>query len=121
MPTQVIINTRKLDDIKLQSPQKAREAVLSLLHEGQAYVMEHMGEQGSPAPEGAYPGIRTGELKNSITVNPTGDTSGEIATDKDYAPPLEFGSSRMGARPFMLPMAYWLEEQVEPAFARFIE
>lgn len=121
MATQVLKDTAKLEALIRNSPSKAHDLVFTLLNDGLAYVQDSMGSQGSPSPVGAPPGIDTGELKNSFSVNELTRTSGEIITDKDYAPPLEFGSSKMGARPFMLPMAYWLEEQVAPTFERFIE
>ena len=121
MATTVRRDDRKLQEIRQRTPQHAHDIVFSLLHEGEAYAKSHMGEQGSPAPAGAFPGIVTGELKNSLTVNAISQTSGELITDKDYAPPLEFGSSKMEARPFMLPTAYYMEGLVEEKFKDLIE
>jgi hypothetical protein len=123
MATQVFKDTAKLEQLLRDSPSKAHDLVFSLLHDGEAYVKDSFGSEGSPSPAGAPPGIDTGELKNSIQVHELGRTSGEIITDKEYAWALEMGYSghNLAARPFMLPMAYWLEEQVGPTFERFVD
>jgi phage gpG-like protein len=61
------------------------------------------GKHQASAP-GEPPAIDLGYLTNSIQVAMEGSTA-YIYTNAKYAPPLEFGSRRMAARPFMLPAA----------------
>lgn len=95
------------------TPQNAGRFVTALATEGQAYAMESFGKDGSPAPAGSPPGIDTGTLKNSITVENIGGYTRRIVAGTDYAMPLEFGHHGHGPWPFMLPMSIWLNGQVE--------
>ena len=60
----------------------------------------------SPSAPHEPPGVVTGTLRRSITyeieVGPSGVT-GKVGTNVVYSLPLEFGSSRMSARPFLRP------------------
>ena len=54
---------------------------------------------------GAYPASDTGRLAYSVrAIPPTqGNLTAEVGTAVDYGPMLEFGTSRMAARPWLLP------------------
>lgn len=60
----------------------------------------------SPSAPGEPPGVVSGTLRRSITHEvergPSG-VVGRIGTNVEYSIPLEFGTSRMSARPFMRP------------------
>ena len=60
----------------------------------------------SPSAPGEPPGVVSGELRRSMTheveKTPQGVT-GRVGTNKEYAIPLEFGTSTMAARPFLRP------------------
>ena len=49
--------------------------------------------------------VDTGALRASIQSEMTGETSGEVATNIEYAPYQEYGTSRMAATPYMTPAA----------------
>lgn len=66
---------------------------------GQLYGRHRASAPGEP------PAIDTGALTNSVQVVMENDLTAYIFTNQAYAPPLEFGSRRMAARPFMLPAA----------------
>jgi len=58
----------------------------------------------SPSSPGEPPGVVTGELRRSMTyeIEKTSQgITGRVGTNKEYAIPLEFGTSRMAARPFV--------------------
>ncbi len=57
----------------------------------------------SPSSPGEPPGLDTGFLRNSVTVDSVTPMEAIIAPHTDYAEYLEFGTSRMEARPFMRP------------------
>lgn len=69
------------------------------------YAKENMTPNGPSAP-GEFPAVDTGRLRASITHRvETGmnRTVGYVGTNVEYGPLLEFGTSKMAARPFMTP------------------
>ena len=64
---------------------------------------------------GEYPATDTGFLQSNIYVqkSPSG-LSGSVISQAEYSSALEFGTSKMGARPFMQPSA----EEVRPKMRR---
>ena len=54
--------------------------------------------------EGEFPATDTGFLANNIVVKrDTDGLGGDVESRADYSASLEFGTSKMGARPFMQP------------------
>jgi hypothetical protein len=121
MAENVRLDKSVLDNILRIAPQKAADAVESTAREGQAYVMSSFGKDGSPSSPGGVPGIDLGNLKASIEVQPTGELQRAITANTDYALPLEVGTSKMAARPFMLPMSVWLQGRIPDIFEHFLE
>lgn len=69
-------------------------------HGGRRY--KRGGKQHVASAPGQAPAIDYGFLINSI--QSTQEQNGaSVWTNAEYAPPLEFGTARMGARPFMRP------------------
>ena len=54
---------------------------------------------------GEAPNNFTGHLANNIEARRTGLTEAEVSSSAEYSAALEFGTSKMGARPFMQPAA----------------
>jgi HK97 gp10 family phage protein len=114
----------KIDDAKLQSlirtsPSKASNLVNAMALDGDAYVVRSFTV--SPSAPGEPPGVDTGALKNSIHVEKTGEFSRAIVTGTEYAAHLEFGTENMAARPFMGPMAAYLQRHVMDYWRTFVE
>ena len=65
-----------------------------------------------PSEPGQPPGVDMGNLKDSIRAEQESELVWVVATGVPYAPPLEFGTRRMAARPFMRPAV----EVVRPDF-----
>jgi len=78
---------------------------------GRVYIragrIHHASAPGEP------PAIDTGNLINSIQVEPT-RTGAVVYSTSEYAPHLEFGTVKMGARPFFQPAV----EREAPQFER---
>ncbi len=71
---------------------------------GQIYSRGGKSHQASAA--GEYPASDTGNLASNINVQiQTGGLSGIVESKANYSSYLEFGTSRMAARPFMFPSA----------------
>ncbi len=49
--------------------------------------------------------VDTGNLKNSIQTEMDGDLSASVGTNVEYAPYVEYGTSRMAAKPYLTPAA----------------
>lgn len=115
----VTIEKAKLENIIRVSPGKAINLVDALAFEGQSYTVRSFGTSVS-AP-GDPPGVDTGALRASIHVEVLSTYKRGIATGVEYALPLELGTSKMAARPFMLPMSLHLQRQVVPFWRQFID
>lgn len=57
-----------------------------------------------PSAPGSPPNVQTGHLRNSIGYNIVGPAKARVGTNVEYGLYLEFGTSRMPARPFMGPI-----------------
>lgn len=130
------INHNNIPFILAQAAPRMDMVIRSLAHMGRSYSVLSI-QRPSPgmrqtrysprrvvtaAKPGQPPNTDTGFLANSITVQPgKRDLQYDIAVGADYGPYLEFGTPRMGARPFMGPMAVWLNGQIETVAAPHVE
>ena len=71
---------------------------------GREYPQKN-GKMHQASAPGEAPAIDTSLLVNSIQSKMAGLLTGIVFTNTEYAPPLEFGSVHMAARPFFLPAA----------------
>lgn len=113
MYIEVRINDANLRAFIQAFPDQMDDAITALGFDGQGWLMDKFGSDGSPSPDGGFPGIDTGTLKNSTSTRPAGQMAVEIFVATEYALPLEFGTSRMEARPFMTPLAHMIEANAE--------
>jgi HK97 gp10 family phage protein len=63
------------------------------------------GKNHVPSKPGEPPNEDTGELRRGITVTQIGPLHVRVASNAPYSGHLEFGTSKMAARPFMGPAA----------------
>jgi HK97 gp10 family phage protein len=61
------------------------------------------GKGHVPSAPGEPPNYDTGVLANNIETTQPGPLRVQVASNAPYSAPLEFGTSRMAARPFMRP------------------
>ena len=112
----VTITSNKLKEVARELPEQVGRAIDKTLLEMESDVKRGMGAAGSPSAPGDYPGMDTGTLASSIQTDRKG-TKGVMYTNMEYAPFLEYGTSRMAARPFFTPAARvgktTLDEEVE--------
>lgn len=115
----VELDKRVLQRITRESPALADSAVAAVAFEGLRYVVESFG--ASPSAPGEPPGVDTGTLRRGMNVEREKQAVYNINTGQtEYAPYLEFGTSRMGARPFMGPLAEHLRKDAEKIVRDFI-
>jgi len=98
-----------------------REAVQGIQRGPATGAVRSDGSRAS-AP-GEYPMSDTGRLANNVVANlPTsGNISAEVGTNVQYGRYLEFGTSRMAARPWLLPSFNKAKAGVEGKLKRAIE
>lgn len=70
-----------------------------------------------PSPEGSYPAVRTGLLRGSLSHERVGKHQAITYSPMEYAPHLEYGTVKMGARPFLRPSL----DKVAPSFTMAVE
>jgi len=97
----VILKT--ITDLTVTTQSLAKKGIQRGPKSGKTYRRGNVVHQAS-AP-GQYPATDTGRLASSVMVNlPTpASMIGEVGTNVIYGPMLEFGTSRMAARPWLLP------------------
>lgn len=99
------------------------DIVAKLGHDIEAEAKGSMEGGGFPhvaSSPGQPPHVDTGHLKDSIRFAMTGEYEGEVAAGAEYAAYLEFGTSRMAARPFMTPAVDHQVGQIEETGAEII-
>ena len=131
----VVVIFNHLPKILADSPKRADAAVDALAHDGERYVKQLM--QDSPADGATYivgtgqvhtasspgnpPRVDTGTLINSIYVGNVGFMKRKIAGQTDYLMLLEFGTSKMAARPSFVPMAVYLKMNADEFFKNLVK
>lgn len=75
------------------------------------------GKNHTPSKPGEPPNRDTGHLQSRITTRQTGPLTAEVRSDAEYAAALEFGTSRMSARPYMRPARDAKKKQIQKRFA----
>ena len=67
---------------------------------GGLYLRSKTGAPHQASAPGEAPAIDSGALVNSIQTTMDGDLSGAVYTNQEYAMFLEYGTTKMAARPF---------------------
>ncbi len=98
----VTVDRKKLDLLVLQLPIQL-EAILEIA----ARNIERKAKDRVP--------VDTGATKNSIFVNKPRPFQRRVGPTTHYAPPLEYGTHRMPARPFIVPAAKSEEPHLQAA------
>lgn len=115
----VTLDKSKLDNLIRNAPETAKDFLDATAFQGEAIVKLSFGT--SPSSPGEPPGVDTGALRSSIHVEEPDDFVRLIAAGTEYAPYLELGTTKMAARPFMLPMVAELEAQIADIWRQFVD
>lgn len=75
------------------------------------------GKNHVASKPGEYPNRDTGILQGHIEAAMVGPLTAQVTSSAPYAAPLEFGSSRMAARPYMRPARDIEEPEIQRLFA----
>lgn len=79
------------------------------------------GKHHVPSAPGEPPNRDTGTLQSHIESKMTGPLSAQVTSSADYAAHLEFGTSKMAARPYMRPARDKKAPEIQRLFAQEIE
>ena len=84
---------------------------------GRTYKKSNPTRTHTASAPGQPPMSDTGRLANSITFDRVGDLTATVGSNLNYAPWLEYGTSRMAARPFFRPAV----ERMRPIYIGKLE
>lgn len=104
----VTIKSNRLGSIAAGLMPKARGAVQKA-----AFDVEARAKELVP--------VDTGALKNSIQSEMTGDLSAVVAVGMEYAPYVEYGTSRGAAQPYLTPAADMVRPGFEAAVKQLVD
>lgn len=78
------------------------------------------GKNHVPSVPGEFPNRDTGGLQNGFKTDQTGPLSAEFRSETEYSEALEFGTSKMQARPHVRPARDAAEPKIQRLFAEEI-
>jgi phage gpG-like protein len=107
----VRVNFNRIKQVKRTLNKSASTFVRAMGLETERYVKQSF--VSSPSPAGGPPGIDTGALRASIHVEMTDALTAMVSDGVAYGVYLEFGTSRMAARPFMMPALVWVSREAQ--------
>lgn len=117
----------KLDDLSAQGRRLISQAVYAgadiIATEAALSITRGSisGKGHIPSKPGEPPNADTRQLDRSIAVRQVGELKAEIVVSAPYAADLEFGTSRMAARPFLQPAIDRKQAEVVQTFFRAIQ
>ncbi len=106
MSVTVIVKSNRIPQIKGEAKKRAEDAVAKAV-----YDIEARAKSAAP--------VRTGFLKSSIQ-GTTNGLEGRVDAQAHYSAHVEFGTSRMGARPFLIPAAEAVRASFNAAMRRIV-
>lgn len=119
--------TAKLDDLSAQGRARISQAVLVgaglIASSAKRSITEGSisGPGHVPSRPGQPPNADTGVLHTSIVAVQTGELQAQVHVNAPYASELEYGTSRMAARPFLQPAVDRTRAEVIDLFFRAIK
>jgi hypothetical protein len=116
----VTLNDARLEQLLQLAPDRADQLSSAAGRDLLAYLHTHWSTS-VPSVPGAAPAVRSGILDRSITLTALGNGLYQVSVGASYAPYLEGGTRRMGARPFWRPALYIAERAFRKRFVTFLE
>ncbi len=103
--------TSRLSNISANADRLIDEVVVSAAGQIQEIAQTNM-LGNPPSAKGGYPAVRTGLLRGTLSHTRIGHHQAITFSPMEYAPHLEYGTVKMGARPFLRPSL----DRVKPSF-----
>ena len=92
-----------LRDLASSGEDAMRETVRELADETRDIARANMSKSAGAAPPGSYPHQQSGALAASIFAEMRGPRTAAVGSDEIHGHYLEFGTSSMEARPWLVP------------------
>lgn len=112
---------REVGQVVLGAAVEMRADIVTSIQRGPAsgvtYKKSNPTRTHTASAPGQPPMSDTGRLANSITFDRVGDLTATVGSALNYAPWLEYGTSRMAARPFFRPAV----ERMRPKYIGKLE
>lgn len=118
--TTIILDLKELHKLERELPGSADRIVRELAFELKADIKTHWSAT-SPSSPGQPPAVVLGNLTNSIMARPYRRMVWRVDVDAEYGYPLEFGTARMAARPFVRPAVWRLAKTIPARFRALIK
>lgn len=115
--SQIVVKFNRIPEIIRRSPAQIDQCIHAMALDGERDTKQSFGT--SPSAPGDPPGVDTGALRNSIHVTKIRARHYQIGDGVEYGIHLEYGTRKMGARPFMRPMARRLAKRAPQFFRNF--
>jgi len=109
--SRVVIHFNHLPRVKRDASAKTGALIRAVGFEVERDAKQSMGT--SPSPVGGPPGVDTGELRASGHTEMIDALTALVEFSAAHAMHQEFGTSKMGARPFLIPALIRGAKQVE--------
>lgn len=103
--------TSRIPQISMNADRLIEEVVVTAAAQVQEIAQSAM-TGNPPSAEGDYPAVRTGLLRGTISHTRVAKHQAITFSPMEYAPHLEYGTVKMGARPFLRPSL----DRVAPSF-----
>lgn len=98
------LDMKALKDLERKTPGITDKVMGKLAGDVEGYAKDHMSRTApDPSRPGEPPAVQTGRLKNSIVHKREAARSWSVTVGAEYGAPLEFGTAKMEARPFLRP------------------
>ncbi len=98
---QIIAET--IFDVATDTQANAVAGIMAGGKSGRTYRKYNPNRTHTASAPGQYPASDTGRLAGSVKMVPEGENTYRVGTAVAYGPMLEFGTSKMAARPWLLP------------------
>jgi len=115
--TNITLNTRKLDEILRNTPDKINDWMDGVAQEIVNDIKLSFGT--SPSAPGDPPGVDTGALRASMRWERGGQFQRIVYDGVEYGVYLEYGTSKMSARPFISPVFFEWQRKLAADAKRF--
>jgi phage gpG-like protein len=111
-------------------PKAVADGIESAAREGEGYVKQIISESPADGREygnhtasspGNPPRIDSGNLVNHINIRQESSYVWRIRSGAEYSADLEYGTDFMAARPYMGPMAFWLEQNINDIVGDYLK
>lgn len=108
----VVLDTKKLDQIIQQEPSRVEEWLTSFGTDLLSRIVLSFGK--SPSAPGDPPGVDTNALRASMKIEKTGPMERTISDGVEYGLHLEDGTESIAPRPFMAPAFADAQKRIGP-------